>query len=328
VAVFPRVRFAHLPTPLEELPRFSQALGGPRVFIKRDDCTGLLFGGNKTRHNEFLFGEARRQNADVFVWASGVQSNSCRQTVAACNKLGIECHLYLSRAERHDDVQGNLLLDVLMGAKIHITDIPLGPELERLLLAKAEELKLAGRRPFICSPATSRSVASVSYLLCMAEIAEQAAELDMQPTAIYAAAVGATATGLVLGKSMLGMSAQVQLCSPIVWPWNMAADIAQGVNQTARSLKLPLRVSAGEVQVRTDFVGSAYGVVTRESREAIRLLAHTEGILLDPIYTGKAMAALIHDIRIGRLTHDDTVVFIHTGGTPAVFAYRDELLQA
>src|ERR1041384_2360880 len=138
IAKLPRIGLAHLPTPLEPAPRFSEQLGGPTVFIKRDDCTGMAMGGNKTRHNEFLFGEALKQGADVLVWGAGIQSNNCRQTAAACNKLGLECHLYLSRAAHNDDIQGNLLLDHLLGAKVHIIDTPMGPDLDNLLLAKAD----------------------------------------------------------------------------------------------------------------------------------------------------------------------------------------------
>src|SRR6516165_3874589 len=160
-AKLPRVPLAHLPTPLEEAVRFSRRLDGPRVFIKRDDCTGLLFGGNKTRHNEFLLAEALRQKADVLVWGAGVQSNNCRQTVAACNKLGLDCHLILSRAAHNDDIQGNLLLDHLMHATIQIVDTPLGPELDNLLLAKADELRRAGRRPYVWNRITGRPIAAV-----------------------------------------------------------------------------------------------------------------------------------------------------------------------
>src|SRR5690242_16749604 len=134
-ARLPRISLAHLPTPLEEIPRFAGRLGGPQVFIKRDDCTGLLFGGNKTRHNEFLLADAVEQGADVIVWGAGTQSNNCRQTAAACARLGLECRLYLSRAAHNDDVQGNLLLDHLVGAHVEIVDAPLGPELEALLHA-------------------------------------------------------------------------------------------------------------------------------------------------------------------------------------------------
>src|SRR5437660_1467568 len=148
VAGLPRINLAHLPTPLEELPRFSNKLGGPPIYIKRDDCTGMLFGGNKTRHNEFLLADALQKGADVLVWGAGVQSNNCRQTAAACARLGLECHLYLTRATHNDDIQGNLLLDHLMGAKVHIIDAAMGPELDAYLLARAEELRKAGRRPY------------------------------------------------------------------------------------------------------------------------------------------------------------------------------------
>ena len=323
----PRVTLAHLPTPLEEAARFSRRLEGPRVFIKRDDCTGMLFGGNKTRHNEFLLGEALKQNADVLVWGAGVQSNNCRQTAAACNKLGLDCHLYLSRAAHNEDVQGNLLLDHLMGAKIHIIDTPMGPELDDLLLAKAQELRQAGRRPFVWDRITGRPIAAVSYALCLAEILEQARAQGLEPTHVYAAAAGATGAGLAIGKAILGWQGKVRLLCPIRWPWDTPADIAEVGNQTAKLLGLPHRLTAAEIDIRDDFIGAGYGVITPAGREALDWLARSEGILLDPIYTAKAMAGLIDDARGKSLTAKHLVVFIHTGGTPAVFAYRDELME-
>src|SRR3954471_22196369 len=149
-ARIPRVRLAHLPTPLEEAPRFAAWLGGGvRVFIKRDDCTGLLLGGNKARHNEFLMGDALDQNADMVVWGAGAQSNNCRQTAAACAKLGLECRLYLSRGQWNTAVQGNLLLDHLVGANVELVDEELGPELDALMAAKAREFAARGRRPYV-----------------------------------------------------------------------------------------------------------------------------------------------------------------------------------
>jgi len=325
-ASLPRVPLAHLPTPLEELPRFSRRLEGPRIFIKRDDCTGMAFGGNKTRHNEFLLAEALRQKADVLVWGAGVQSNNCRQTAAACNKLGLECHLYLSRAAHNDDIQGNLLVDHLMGAKIHIIDQPLGPELDKVLLQKAEELRQAGRKPFVWDRVTGRPLAAVSYALCVAEIVDQLKEKGVTATALYVSAAGATGGGTALGKTVLGFPGKTPLICPIRWPWDTAADLAEVANQTATLLGLPHRLTAKDIEVSTDYIGASYGQVTPGSREAMDLLARTEGILLDPIYTGKAMAGLIDHIRKKRLTRDDAVVFIHTGGTPAIFAYRDELM--
>src|SRR6516164_8921476 len=323
----PRVALAHLPTPLEEISRFAQRLGGPRIFIKRDDCTGMLFGGNKTRHNEFLLADALKQQADMLIWGAGIQSNNCRQTAAACNKLGIECHLYLTRAAHNDDIQGNLLLDHLMGAKVYIIDTPLGPELDDLLLAKAAELRAAGRRPFVWDRVTGRPIAAVSYALCLAEILEQARARGVEPTQVYCAAAGATGAGLAIGKAILGWPGQVRLLSPIRWPWDTPRDLAEVGNATAALLGLPHRISAADIDIRDDYIGERYGVVTPGSREALALLARTEGMLLDPVYTGKAMAGLIDDARHGRLGAKDQVVFIHTGGTPAVFAYRDELME-
>jgi 1-aminocyclopropane-1-carboxylate deaminase/D-cysteine desulfhydrase-like pyridoxal-dependent ACC family enzyme len=323
----PRVRLAHLPTPMEEAPRFARRLGGPRVFLKRDDCTGMLFGGNKTRHNEFLMADALRKDADVVVWGAGVQSNNCRQTAAACAKLGLDCHLYLTRATHNDDVQGNLLLDHLMGATVHIVDTAMGPEMDDLLLARAEELRRAGRRPYVWDRHLGRPLAAVSYALCMAEIADDLRRLGVEPAAVYCSAAGATGAGLVLGKVVLGLPWHVRLVCPIRWPWQVAEDMAEVATRAAALLGLPHRVSPSEVEATEDHVGPAYGAVTAECRAALDLLARTEGILLDPAYTAKAMAGLIADVRCGRLAADRPVVFLHTGGTPAVFAYRDELME-
>jgi 1-aminocyclopropane-1-carboxylate deaminase/D-cysteine desulfhydrase-like pyridoxal-dependent ACC family enzyme len=298
-----------------------------RVFIKRDDCTGLLFGGNKTRHNEFLFGEALKQNADCLVWGAGVQSNNCRQTAAACNKLGLECYLYLTRAAHNDDVQGNLLLDHLMGANVTIIDTPMGPELDDLLLAKAKELREKGRRPFVWDRITGRPIAAVSYALCLAEILDQARALGFEPTHVYSAAAGATGAGLAIGKAILGWQGKVRLLCPIRWPWDTPSDLADVANRTAALLGLPHRLTAADIDVRDEFIGPKYGAVTPAGREAMDLLACTEGILLDPVYTAKAMAGLIADARANRLSAADRAVFIHTGGVPAVFAYRDELME-
>jgi 1-aminocyclopropane-1-carboxylate deaminase/D-cysteine desulfhydrase-like pyridoxal-dependent ACC family enzyme len=326
VASLPRITLAHLPTPLEELPRFAQQLHGPPILIKRDDCTGMLFGGNKTRHNEFLLADALQKGADVLVWGAGVQSNNCRQTAAACAKLGLECHLYLTRATHNDDVQGNLLLDHLMGAKVHIVDVPMGPAIDDLLQAKAAELRAAGRRPYVWDRVTGRPLAAVSYVLCLAEVFEQLRQRGVQPAALYACAAGATGAGLALARSLLGLPWRVRLVAPIRWPWDARADLAEVANQTAALLKLPHRVRPEEIDFTEDYVGPNYGAVTPEGREALALLARSEGILVDPAYTSKALAALIADVRQRRVDPEQPLLFLHTGGTPAVFAYRDELL--
>lgn len=326
IAQLPRLDLAHLPTPLEEVPRFAERVGSARIFIKRDDCTGLLFGGNKTRHNEFLLAEALRQNADVIVWGAGTQSNNCRQTAAACAKLGLECRLVLTRAAHNDDVQGNLLLDHLMGAKVEIVDAPMGPGLDSLLLERAEQLRAAGRRPFAWDRDTGRPLAAISYVLCLAEILEQMNGRGLKPNAVYAAAAGATGAGLALGRAVLGMTGAVRLVSPIHWPWNVPEDMAEVANRAAALLGWPHRLTCRDVEISLDYVGPGYGVITREGRAAMDLLARSEGILLDPVYTSKAMAALIDDAKNDRVKPGEAIVFVHTGGTPAVFAYRDELM--
>jgi 1-aminocyclopropane-1-carboxylate deaminase/D-cysteine desulfhydrase-like pyridoxal-dependent ACC family enzyme len=325
-AKLPRLDLAHLPTPLEEVPRFADRVGGARIFLKRDDCTGLLFGGNKTRHNEFLLAEALRRGADMIVWGAGVQSNNCRQTAAACAKLGLECRLYLTRAAHNDDVQGNLLLDHLVGAKVEIVDAPMGPELDDLILARAEEFRASGRQPYAWDRVHGRPLAAVSYALCLAEIIEEMHGRGLEPSDVYVAAAGATGAGLALGKVVLGLPCAVRLVCPIRWPWNVREDMAEVANQAAALLGLPHRVAARQVEATEDYVGPGYGIITPEGRRAMDLLARSEGVLLDPVYTSKAMAALIDDVRHQRVAAGEVVVFVHTGGLPAVFAYRDELM--
>jgi 1-aminocyclopropane-1-carboxylate deaminase/D-cysteine desulfhydrase-like pyridoxal-dependent ACC family enzyme len=326
LSALPRLSLAHLPTPLDEAPRFARAIGVGRVLIKRDDCTGVLFGGNKTRHNEFLLADALRQECDVVVWGAGIQSNNCRQTAAACAKLGLECRLYLSRTTHNDDLQGNLLLDHLVGARVELVDAPMGEPMLRLIKDRAETARAEGRRPYAYDDERGSPIAAASYLLCLAEIVEQVRARGDKPTAIYAAAAGPTGSGLALGRAVLGLPWSVRLIAPIRWGWDTPQKMADVAARTAALVGLPHRLRRDDVDLREDFVGPAYGAVTAEGYEALRLLATTEGILLDPVYTAKAMAGLIHDARQGRLGRDDTVVFLHTGGLPAVFAYRDDLL--
>ncbi len=327
-ARLPRVDLAHLPTPLEEVPRFADRLGGPRLFVKRDDCTGLLFGGNKTRHNEFILGEALASDCDLVVWGAGVQSNNCRQTAAACAKLGLECHLYLCRTGHGEEVQGNLLLDHLVGARVQIVDAQLGPELEAVLKARADEARAKGRKPFAWDRNVARPLGAVSYALCLAEILDQMRAGGLQPSAVYSSSTGSTGAGLALGKAVLGFGGPVRSVCPLHWPWDVPADMAEIANQAAELLGLPHRLRGDDLDVSEDYVGDGYGVPTPASQEALSLLARTEGILLDPVYTAKAMAALVDDVRSARRRAGELVVFVHTGGQPAVFAYRDEVLHA
>jgi 1-aminocyclopropane-1-carboxylate deaminase/D-cysteine desulfhydrase-like pyridoxal-dependent ACC family enzyme len=324
----PRVRLAHLPTPLEEAPRFAAALGGGvRVFVKRDDCTGLVLGGNKARHNEFILGDAVAEGCDLFVWGALVQSNNCRQTAAACAKLGIECRLYLSRAHQKTEPQGNLLIDYLVGAKVEFTDANIGPELNALLAAKADEFRRAGRKPYFWNPPRVVPLAAVSYALCVAEVAEQLAAIGVKPDALYVSSAGATGAGVALGKAALGLSCPARLICPMHWPWDIPTRMADDANAAAARLGLPHRLTANDLDADESYVAPGYGLPSPAGREAMHLLATTEAILTDHVYTAKALAALVADVRAGRYRPGSVLVFIHTGGVPAIFAEPDAALS-
>jgi 1-aminocyclopropane-1-carboxylate deaminase/D-cysteine desulfhydrase-like pyridoxal-dependent ACC family enzyme len=320
----PRVPLGHLPTPLEELSRLSERLGGPRIFMKRDDCTGLLFGGNKTRHNEFILGLARERGAEMLVWGAGVQSNNCRQTAASCAKLGLPIHLVLTTAEHAPDVQGNLLLDYIVGATTEFIDTPLGHEFWDKVGQVADRHRARGKRVFCISDPGVRPAAAASYTLALVETCEQLAARDLTADAVYVCSCGATGAGVFLGKKLLGASFAVRSIMPIEWKGDNQEYIATAANQAAEMLGVPACVRREEIDATPDFIGPGYGRPSPAGMEATRLVAQAEGILLDPVYTAKAMAGLIADVRSGRLSRGQNVVFIHTGGTPAMFAYQRE----
>jgi len=327
VAPLPRVRLAHLPTPLEEVPRFAAAIGGGvRVFIKRDDCTGLVLGGNKARHNEFLMGDAVAEGCDLFVWGALVQSNNCRTTAAACAKLGIECRLYLSRAHLKTEPQGNLLLDYLVGAHVEFTNAKIGPELNALLASKAEEFRKAGRKPYYWNPPRVVPLAAVSYTLCMAEIAEQLAALNVSPAGLYVCTAGATGAGVALGKALLGWTCPTRLICPMRWPWHIPTQIAKDANAASELMGLQHRVTTADIDADESHIAPGYGLASPGGREAMHLLATTEAILTDHVYTAKALAGLIADVRAAKYPRGSALVFIHTGGVPAIFAEPEVVL--
>lgn len=326
----PRFPLGHFPTPLEPAARFSKALGGPEVYIKRDDCTGLAFGGNKTRHNEFLIADAIQQGADIIVWGAGIQSNNCRQTAAACAKAGLDIHLVLGRggpATGPDSVQGNLLLDHLVGAHVDIVEEKIGVDLDDRIAREAAKHAAAGRRVYSWDRHKVKPLAAVSYALCVAEIVEQSRAEGWVPDAIYVSSAGSTGSGVVLGQLALGLTCPVRHVAPIKWPWDTQADMAQIAADAARLIGLDLAIRPEHIDITFDYIGPAYGELSCGGCEAIALLARTEGILLDPIYSGKAMACLIDDVRQGRRKPHEKVVFIHTGGTPALFAYNEGLVS-
>ncbi|HEV3385978.1 MAG TPA: D-cysteine desulfhydrase family protein [Gemmata sp.] len=323
----PRVRLAHLPTPLEEMPRFAEKLGGGvRIFIKRDDCTGLVLGGNKARHNEFLLADAISRGCDMFVWGALVQSNNCRQTAASCAKLGLECRLYLSKAHYKTEPQGNLLLDYLVGAHVEFTNASIGPELDAFLAARADEFRKAGRKPYVWDRTRVVPLAAISYALCMAEITEQVAAQKLKPDALYVSSAGATGAGVVLGKALLGLPYPVRLICPMHWPWHIPTAMAKDANAAAELLAVLHRVTANDFDADESFIAPGYGLPSPAGREALDLLARSEAILTDPVYTAKALAALIADVRSGKYKPGSTIIFLHTGGVPAIFAEPEKVL--
>jgi 1-aminocyclopropane-1-carboxylate deaminase/D-cysteine desulfhydrase-like pyridoxal-dependent ACC family enzyme len=309
LAQLPRERLAHLPTPLDELPRFSAALGGPRILCKRDDLTGLALGGNKTRQLEYLLGGAREAGAEVVVVGAGAQSNLCRQTAAAAARLGLEAVLVLW-GPPESPRQGNLLLD----------------EISDAIDRTAEELRRQGRRPWVVKG--SGAGATIAYVAGALELADQLQERGIQANYVYLSAGGATQAGLVLAARHLGLPWHVVGVTPIIWQEGVRRRIAEEANAAAAQLGLAERIEPDDLDNREQYVGpGGYGSVTPEGVAALALLARTEGILLDPVYTAKALAALIDDVRAGTIRRDQTVVFLHTGGLPGLFYHAEEVRQ-
>ncbi len=324
--VLPRFHLTDLPTPLHELPNLSRRLGGPRILMKRDDLTQSGLGGNKNRKFQFEVGAALAQGCDVLVWGGGVmQSNHARQCAAAARRAGLDAVLVLNEGPHGRDMQGNRLLLELLGADVRATgrDGMFGHEAD--LAAVVDELRRAGRRPFVVEygPLTA-----VGYAECLLEIHEQCAALGVEAAHVYAASGGGTQAGLELGNRVLAAGCTIRGYSPLDVEGGRTAQQAALARASAELLGLPLTIEPGDIWNSSAFVGPAYAAATPEGMDAIRLVAETEGVFLEPVYTGKAFAGLLHDVRQGRLTADDTVVFVHTGGTPLLFAYARELSES
>lgn len=322
----PRVRLANLPTPLEDAPRLSAALSGPRILIKRDDLTGLPLSGNKTRMFEFSLAQALEQGADTVVMSSSVQSNYCRQLAFACRKLGLEVHLVLRRVrgDRDLDIQGNLFLDLLAGAKVEIVDAE-DADQPQLVRAKAQELSQKGHKVYEARGTEhDEALEALAYVNCALELAEQLEEKQINANYLFVSANDTTQAGLCAGARYFGADWQIIGINPS--KDNSTLTIARIANEIGTLLGLDISISPEEIVNTNNYAGEGYGKMTRVAFEAIELLARTEAILLDPVYTGKAMAGLVCLIQEGKIRRDETVVFVHTGGFPTLFAYRDELM--
>ena len=323
---FPRLRFAHLPTPLEPMERLSERLGGPRLWIKRDDCTGLAGGGNKTRKLEFLMAAAVADKADTVITQGATQSNHARQTAAIAARLGMACHILLEdrtgSAELEYHYNGNVLLDQLYNAPLK--KYPAGADMNAAMDELAAALKSEGRRPYIIPGGGSNPLGALGYVNAALELLYQSNAMGLRVDhVVHATGSAGTQAGLVAG--LAGANSGIAVLGVGVRAAREAQEhnVFKLARATADYLGLAEVVKREQVVADCDYVGEGYGIPAPSTIEAIELLARTEGILLDPVYSGKGMAGLIGLIRQGRFKASENIVFIHTGGAQALFGYRD-----
>ncbi len=316
----PRVELAHLPTPVHLLPRLSDHLGGPELWIKRDDLTGLAFGGNKTRKLETLCAAALADSADLLITAGAIQSNHCRQTAAAAARLGLDCILVLV-GESPEISSANLLLDHLLGAEVRWTT---KAKRDDTLSYTYNETKASGRKPYLIPYGGSNAVGASAYVLALKELIDQKIDTDW---VVFATSSGGTQAGLVAGARVFNFQGKILGISVDEKASDLCPRIAQLATDTANQLGEEAAFSQLEVMVNDNYLGAGYAVMGVPEREAIDLFARHEGILVDPVYTGRAAAGLIDLFRKGFFRKQDRVLFWHTGGTPALFAdaYRKNL---
>jgi L-cysteate sulfo-lyase len=321
----PKASLGYFPTPLIELTRLSKTLGGPNIYMKRDDNTGLALGGNKTRKLEYIMGDALAKGADTVITAGAIQSNHCRQTAGAAASLGLECHLVLG-GKKPEQPQGNLLLDKVYGCHIHWAgenrkgeDIP----------ALVAQLKAEGKKPYIIPYGGSNELGAVAFIEAYKELNAQREALKVDFSHIvFASSSGATHAGLMLGNKILQTHSQIvgiNIDKGEMDKVPFDEHIVSLANSTAQLIAADYQFTADDLILNSDYVGDGYGVIGELEKEAIALTAQNEGILLDPVYTGRAMGGLIDMIRTGQIKATDNVLFWHTGGAPALFAYADDL---
>jgi L-cysteate sulfo-lyase len=323
---FPRVRITHGPTPLEFMPRMTEALGGPNLYIKRDDCTGLGTGGNKTRKLEFLMADALKQQADTIITQGATQSNHARQTVAIAAKMGMKCEILLEdrtgSKEGNYKHSGNVFLDHLFGANVQ--ELPGGTDMNAAMATLADTLRAKGQKPYIIPGGGSNAIGALGYVVCALEMVDQfnTRGLDVN-CVVHATGSAGTQAGLVVGLEgsrsgipVLGIGVRAPREAQETSVYNLAV-------KTAELLGVPGAVSRASVKANCDYVGAGYGIPTPSMVEAVTMMARLEGILLDPVYSGKGMAGLIDLCRKRHFKKDDNVVFVHTGGSVALYGYMN-----
>jgi D-cysteine desulfhydrase family pyridoxal phosphate-dependent enzyme len=309
-----RLHFAHLPTPIETLPRLSDALGGPRLLIKRDDQTGLAFGGNKTRKLEFLVAEARDQGAHTLISGGASQSNHCRQTAAAAARFGFKCILVLT-GDKPRQPSANLLLDELFGAEIvHVAE---RNDRDRILQETFDCAAKQGMKPYLVPYGGSNPTGALGYVFAMKEVMAQNLQADW---IVFATSSGGTHAGMLLGQRVFGYKGKLLGISVDESEEWLKQHVSELASLASEKLGKRIEFTPGEVLANANYCSAGYGVLTEQEREAIRLFATCEGLLLDPVYTGRAAAGMIDLIRKGVFKKDESVLFLHTGGQPTLFA--------
>jgi L-cysteate sulfo-lyase len=326
IGKLPRVRLAILPTPLEDAPRLSKMLGGPRILFKRDDSNGFALGGNKARKLEFLIADAMEKGADTIITAGGLQSNHARITAAAARKYGMRPILVL-RGDISAEYDGNLLLDKLLGAEIR-TVAPDMRDVMPVMEDVAEEVRDGGGEPYIIPTGGSNPIGAIAYSNAMLEIISQAVEMNVKVDHIvFSSGSGGTQGGLLFGAKALNFQGRVLGISDGASRDSLVRRIVEIANGCARLIDSNVPVSLKDVDFFDQYAGKGYGILQKEVVDAIITVAEAEGVFLDPVYTGKAMWGLMDLVHQGYFEKDETVVFIHTGGTPALFAYRKDLVS-
>jgi L-cysteate sulfo-lyase len=323
---FPRIRLTHAPTPLEPLVNLSKHLGGPNLYVKRDDCTGLATGGNKTRKLEFLIGEALARGATHIVTHGATQSNHVRQTAAAAAKFGLRSTALLEERVSNGSPEyyasGNVLLDRLFGCRLETR--PAGSDMNLELTATGERLRRQGEIPYLIPGGGSNPVGALGYVVCAQEILDQANDLGLRiDRVVHATGSTGTQAGLVAGFAGLNSGIRVLGISVRAPREEQEQNVHALARQTLEFLGINENLLKDAVEVDSNFVGAGYGRPTEEMIEAVKLTAELEGLLLDPVYTGKGMAGLIGSIREGRFHKDENIIFIHTGGTAGLFGYAE-----
>jgi D-cysteine desulfhydrase family pyridoxal phosphate-dependent enzyme len=312
----PRVHFAHLPTPIEELPRLTEYLEGPKILVKRDDQTGLAFGGNKTRKLEFLVAEALEQGARMLITGGALQSNHCRQTAAAAARFGMDCTLVLN-GEMPAQPSANLLLDQMFGAEI--VTVADRAYRDQTLQETFDKATAAGRRPYLVPYGGSSPTGALGYAFAVEEFMKQNVKVDWM---VFGTSSGGTHAGLVLGQRAFGYQGKVlgiSIDEPEEW---LKARVSKLASDASEKMGERIDFTGDDILANEEYCKAGYGVLTEAEREAVRLFAKYEGLLLDPVYTGRAAAGMIDLIRKGFFEKDETVLFWHTGGQPALFAEK------